>query len=79
MTGCGVTAWMPGDFGSKSSWKAMVILCRPGCLGVITLCASRRRGDRAICTGAALLALDLILEGRAEGRRRAAETGQNAG
>jgi len=28
--------------------------------------------DAAICTGAALLALDLILEGRAEGRRRAA-------
>ncbi|HYY95733.1 MAG TPA: signal peptidase II [Pyrinomonadaceae bacterium] len=29
--------------------------------------------DAAICTGAALLALDLILEGRAEGRRRRAE------
>jgi signal peptidase II len=31
--------------------------------------------DAAICTGAALLALDLILEGRAEGRRRKAEAG----
>jgi signal peptidase II len=31
--------------------------------------------DAAICTGAALLALDLILEGRAEGRRRKAESG----
>jgi signal peptidase II len=31
--------------------------------------------DAAICTGAALLALDLILEGRAEGRRLKAEAG----
>ena len=31
--------------------------------------------DAAICTGAALLALDLILEGREEGRRRKAEGG----
>ncbi|HJQ33407.1 MAG TPA: signal peptidase II [Pyrinomonadaceae bacterium] len=29
--------------------------------------------DAAICTGAALLALDLILEGRAQGRRQRAE------
>ena len=34
--------------------------------------------DAAICTGAALLALDLILEGRAEGRRRRAEGGREA-
>jgi signal peptidase II len=32
--------------------------------------------DAAICTGAALLALDLILEGRAEGRRQKAEAGR---
>jgi signal peptidase II len=31
--------------------------------------------DAAICMGAALLALDLLLEGRAEGRRRKAEGG----
>ena len=31
--------------------------------------------DAAICTGAALLALDLFLEGRAEGRRQRAEAG----
>ena len=31
--------------------------------------------DAAICTGAALLALDLILEGRAEGRRKKAASG----
>ncbi|MDT7688262.1 MAG: signal peptidase [Acidobacteriota bacterium] len=34
--------------------------------------------DAAICMGAALLALDLILEGRAEGRRRKAESGAEA-
>ena len=34
--------------------------------------------DAAICTGAALLALDLILEGREEGRRRKAEGGAEA-
>ena len=34
--------------------------------------------DAAICTGAALLALDLILEGRAEGRRRRAEGARGA-
>ena len=34
--------------------------------------------DAAICTGAALLALDLILEGREEGRRRRAEGGAEA-
>ena len=34
--------------------------------------------DAAICTGAALLALDLILEGREEGRRRKAEAGAEA-
>jgi signal peptidase II len=32
--------------------------------------------DAAICTGAALLALDLILEGRKEGRRQKAEAGR---
>jgi signal peptidase II len=34
--------------------------------------------DAAICTGAALLALDLILEGRGERRRRGAEGGSEA-
>jgi signal peptidase II len=34
--------------------------------------------DAAICTGAALLALDLILEGRAEGRRRKTDDGREA-
>jgi signal peptidase II len=34
--------------------------------------------DAAICTGAALLALDLILEGRKEGRRQKAEGSTNA-
>ncbi|MDT5262878.1 MAG: signal peptidase [Acidobacteriota bacterium] len=34
--------------------------------------------DAAICTGAALLALDLILEGRAEGRRRKTGNGPEA-
>jgi signal peptidase II len=34
--------------------------------------------DAAICTGAALLALDLILEGRKEGRRQKAEGGTKA-
>ena len=34
--------------------------------------------DAAICAGAALLALDLIIEGRADGRRRKAEGGAQA-